>query len=63
MLIHRRKIFPAMFRPYLSDAQAVRDIADYGLNFVSKNVAFRELKKAKDFVNKITSELSHETQP
>jgi len=62
MLIHRRKIFSAAFRPYLSDAQTVRDIADYGLNFVSQNVASRELKKARDFVNKIISELSHATQ-
>lgn len=56
-LIQGRKIFPARFRPYLSDAQALRDIADYKSYSVSKNVAARELNKAKDFVNGVSVEV------
>ncbi len=61
-LIHQRKIFSAKFRSYLSDAQSVRDIADYKLFSVSKDTASRELKKAKEFVSMINQEVSHETE-
>jgi uncharacterized protein (UPF0332 family) len=56
-LIQRRKVFPARFKPYLSGAQALRDIADYKSYSVSKNVAARELNKAKDFVNGVSVEV------
>lgn len=60
--IHRRKILPAKFQPYLWDAQAVRIIADYRFYSVSKSVASRELKKAVEFVNTIHQELFHDAQ-
>ena len=60
--IHRRKIFHAKFRSYLSDAQALRDIADYKLFAVSKDAVSRELKKAVEFVNMIKQEVAHEAQ-
>ncbi len=61
-LIHQRKTFNAKFRSYLSDAQSLRDIADYKLFSVSKNAALGELRKAKEFVHAITQEVSHEAQ-
>jgi uncharacterized protein (UPF0332 family) len=62
LLIHRRKVFSAKFRPYLSDAYSVRSIADYQILVVSKDLAFRELKRAKEFVNAINVEVNNETQ-
>jgi uncharacterized protein (UPF0332 family) len=61
-LIHRRKLFPANFRSYLSDAYWVRIRADYRLLSVSKKVAASELKKAKEFINAINLEVSNATQ-
>lgn len=57
-LIRRRKIYPNKFRPYLMDLQAVRDDADYEPIFVSKKVASRQLRKAKEFVVAIEKEIS-----
>ena len=56
-LIRRRKIYPNKFRSYLLDLQSVRDDADYGLIFVSKKVAGRQFKKAKEFVAVIEKEI------
>jgi len=49
-LIRKRKIYPNKFRSYLMDLQSVRDDADYELIFISKKVAKRHLKKAKEYV-------------
>lgn len=62
-LIRHRKVFPAKFRSYLYEAYLVRSTADYRMASVSKDTASRELKKAKEFVNAINSEVSHATQP
>jgi uncharacterized protein (UPF0332 family) len=62
-LIHRRKIFSAKFRAYLSDAYRVRTLADYKSFSVSKKVALNELKKAKKFINAINSEVTDANQP
>jgi uncharacterized protein (UPF0332 family) len=56
-LIRRRKIYPNKFRSYLMDLQSVRDDADYDLIFVSKKVAGRQVKKAKEFVAAIEKEI------
>lgn len=56
-LIQRRKIYPNKFRSYLMDLQAVRNDADYELIFVSKKVAQRQLKKAKEYVEVIDKEI------
>jgi len=61
-LIRHRKVFPVKFRPYLSDAFRVRLLADYRILPVSKKIAGSELKKAKEFINAINLEVSHETQ-
>ena len=61
-LIRHRKVFPAKFRSYLYEAYRVRAEADYKLSSVSKKVAAGELKKAKEFINAITLEVSHATQ-
>jgi uncharacterized protein (UPF0332 family) len=61
-LIRHRKVFPAKFRSFLYEVYRVRVEADYKLSFVSKKVAAGELKKAKEFINAITLEVSHATQ-
>ena len=48
-LIRKRKIYPNHLRSYLSDLQRVRNDADYRMKFISKKVASRQLKKAKEF--------------
>lgn len=62
-LIHRRKIFARKFRPYLSDAYRVRELADYRPSPVGKKVVAGELKKAKELIDVISKEVSYETQP
>jgi uncharacterized protein (UPF0332 family) len=56
-LIQKRKIYPNHLRAYLMDLQAVRNYADYELRFVSKKVAFRQLRRAEEFVDKVEQEL------
>lgn len=62
-LIHRRKVFSLKFRSYLSDAQRVRELADYRPSPVGKKVVASELKKAKELIEAINQEVSHEAQP
>lgn len=61
-LIRHRKVFPAKFRSYLYEVYKARVEADYRLSSISKKVATGELKKAKEFINAITREVSHATQ-
>ncbi|MDZ7289855.1 MAG: HEPN domain-containing protein [candidate division KSB1 bacterium] len=61
-LIHRRKVFPAKFRSYLSEAFLLRMVADYRTRFTSKDNVSRELKKAKELVKAINLEVSNEAQ-
>jgi len=61
-LIKQRKVFPAKFRSYLSEAYLLRVVADYETRFAGKDNVSRTLKKAKEFVNAINTEASHATQ-
>jgi uncharacterized protein (UPF0332 family) len=56
-LIRRRKIYPSRLKSYLSNLQDERNTADYKRDSVSKKVASRQLKKAKDFVETIVREI------
>jgi len=57
-LIRRRKIYPSHLKSYLLDLQAVRDDADYKQKLISKKVALRQIKKAKEFIEHIEREIS-----
>jgi uncharacterized protein (UPF0332 family) len=52
-LIHRRKIYPAVFRDYLSSGLIVRQAADYEAAGVSKKVSQRLTHRARSFVTAI----------
>lgn len=52
-LIHRRKMFPAPFRDYLSSGLAVRHVADYGRSGVSNKIAQRLARRANAFVSAV----------
>ena len=52
-LIHRRKVYPAPFRDYLSSGLAVRQAADYGRTGVSIKVAQRLTRRAVTFVSAV----------
>jgi len=56
-LIRRRKVYPNHLKSYLRDLQDVRNDADYEQKSVSKKVAQRQLKKAKEFVGLVTQEI------
>jgi uncharacterized protein (UPF0332 family) len=56
-LIHQRQIYPSRLKSYLITLQSIRNRADYKAEFVSKKVASRQLKKAKEFVETIVWEL------
>ncbi|MCP4110226.1 MAG: HEPN domain-containing protein [Desulfobacteraceae bacterium] len=58
-LIRRRKIYPGNLKSYLADLQRIRNDADYKLKFVSKKVALKQVKKAKEFVTKVLQEVEH----
>jgi uncharacterized protein (UPF0332 family) len=49
-LIRRRKVYPAVFRDYLSSALFVRQEADYGRAGVSRKLAQRLARRAAAFV-------------
>jgi uncharacterized protein (UPF0332 family) len=49
-LIHRRKLYPATFRDYLSSGIVVRQAADYGRAGVSQKIARRIVRRAALFV-------------
>lgn len=61
-LIHRRKVFAAKYRPYPSDSYWIRVTADYEASPISKKLVSTELKKAKEFINAIHSEISRTAQ-
>jgi uncharacterized protein (UPF0332 family) len=58
-LIYRRKIYPALFRDYLSSGLAVRQAADYGRTGVSKKVAQRLARRAAMFVSAVEEATRH----
>ncbi len=59
-LIHRRKIYLAVFREYLSHGLGVRRVADYGLEGVSRKIAQRLVRRAASFVAAIEEKVGHE---
>jgi len=56
-LVQKRKIYGNHLKSYLMDLQNVRNFADYKLKFVSKKVAYRQLKKARELVEDVTKEI------
>lgn len=59
-LIHRRKIYPAVFRDYLSHGLGVRRAADYGLAGVSRKIAQRLVHRTAAFVAAVEEKIRHE---
>ncbi len=59
-LIKRRKIYPSHLKSYLRNLIDVRNDADYEQKSVSKKVALRQLKKAKEFVELVTQEMEND---
>ncbi len=59
-LIRRDKLFPGKIRSYLPDIQAIRNIADYRNDSVSKKETARQLAKAKEFILLISKEIDYE---
>jgi uncharacterized protein (UPF0332 family) len=57
-LIQRGKIYLSHLKSYLLDLQAARNDADYKLKFISKKVASRQIKKAKEFVEIVAKEIN-----
>ena len=60
-LIHRRKVYPAVFRDYLSSGLEVRQVADYGRSGVSARVAQRLVRRAGSFVSRVWEATGHGT--
>lgn len=58
-LIHRRKIYPAAFRDYLSFGLMVRQIADYGTEGIGKKTAQRLVRRAASFVAAVEEKAHH----
>lgn len=52
-MIKRAKRIPGRFKSYLPDMQAVRDIADYDPEAVSKRTASNQVRKAEEMVRLI----------
>ena len=57
-LIRRRKIYPAVFRDYLSAGLRTRHVADYGLAGVSQKTALRLVRRAASFVAAVEEKMS-----
>jgi uncharacterized protein (UPF0332 family) len=58
-LIHRRKVYPAVFRDYLSSGLRMRHVADYGLAGVSRKTAQRLVHRAVSFVAAVEEKMHH----
>jgi uncharacterized protein (UPF0332 family) len=58
-LIHQRKIYPAVFRDYLSSGLRMRHVADYGREGVSRKTAQRLVHRATSFVTAIEEKVHH----
>jgi len=62
-LIHRRKIYPAVFRDYLSSGLRTRHVADYGPEGVSRKTVQRLVHRAASFVAAVEERIRHEATP
>ena len=58
-LIRRRKIYPSIFRDYLSSGLFIRQSADYGQVGVSKKIAQRLVHRAASFVSAVEEKGHH----
>ena len=58
-LIHHRKIYPAVFRDYLSSGLRMRHVADYGREGVSRKTAQRLVHRATSFVTAVEEKVHH----
>jgi uncharacterized protein (UPF0332 family) len=56
-LIKKRKVYPSHLKSYLLDLQDVRNTSDYREISVSKKIADRQLRNAKEFVELIVQRL------
>jgi len=59
-LIHRRKLFPNHLKSVLSTLQEARDEADYEPQSVSKNLATKQLRMARELLKIIQEEIQHD---
>ena len=59
-LIHQRKLYPRIFRDYLTSALTVRQAADYGEEGVSAKIAARQVRRAEGFVNLVMEVINRE---
>jgi uncharacterized protein (UPF0332 family) len=60
-LIHQRKLYPAVFRDYLSSGLRMRHVADYGQEGVSRKTAQRLVHRATSFVHAVEEKARHES--
>ncbi len=58
-LIHQRKIYPAVFRDYLSSGLRMRHVADYRREGVSRKTAHRLVHRAASFVTAVEEKVHH----
>ncbi|MGH7833979.1 MAG: HEPN domain-containing protein [Candidatus Binatia bacterium] len=59
-LIHQRKLYPRIFRDYLTSALTVRQAADYGEEGISAKIAARQVRRAEGFVNLIAEAIDRQ---
>jgi uncharacterized protein (UPF0332 family) len=59
-LIHRRKLFPNHLKSVLPTLQEARDEADDELQSVSKNLATKQLRMARELLKIIQEEIEHD---
>ncbi|MBI2089445.1 MAG: HEPN domain-containing protein [Deltaproteobacteria bacterium] len=59
-LIHQRKLYPRIFRDYLTSALTVRQAADCGEDGVSAKITARQVRRAEGFVNLVTEVIKRE---
>ena len=62
-LIHRRKLYRAIFRDYLTVGLRLRNAADYGDAGVSAKVTRRLLHRATAFLSVVEKETRHGSRP
>ena len=58
-LVHRRKVYPAVFRDYLASGLRVRLAADYGPEGVNRKTVQRLVHRAASFVAAVEEKMRH----
>jgi uncharacterized protein (UPF0332 family) len=59
-LIHRRKLFPNHLKSVLPTLQEARDEADYEPQSLSKSLATKQLRMAREFIKLLQEEIEHD---